>query len=64
MNTTIRHLFTAAEAERWLGIPAATIRSWARRRRIWSYGLDSHGHPMYDLEHLLNRRNVDQTGET
>lgn len=49
----VRHLFTAAEAERVLGIPAATVRSWAKRERIWSFGLDERNRPMYDRDHLL-----------
>lgn len=48
----IRHLFTAAEAETVLGIPAATIRSWARRQRLWSAGIDERGYPMYDRDDL------------
>jgi hypothetical protein len=61
MTAAVRHLFTAAEAERILGIPAGTIRSWAvdrpaRPQRIWSYGLDQHGRPMYDRDDLIRER--------
>jgi hypothetical protein len=52
----VRHLFTAAEAERALRIPAATIRSWARRRVLWSYGLTATGAPMYDRDDLVQLR--------
>lgn len=61
MTAAVRHLFTAAEAQRVLGIPAGTIRSWAidrpaRPQRIWSYGIDEHGHPMYDRDDLIRER--------
>lgn len=52
-----RHLFTAAEAEATFGIPAATIRSWAARHRLYAYGIDEHGHPMYDRRDLIALRN-------
>ena len=51
--TTVRHLFTAAEAERTLGIPANTVYSWVHRERIWSAGLNEDGKPMYDRTDLL-----------
>lgn len=51
-----RHLFTAMEAEQALGIKSATIRSWARRKLIYSFGLDEREHPMYDREHLIALR--------
>jgi len=61
MTAAVRHLFTAAEAEAVLGIKAATIRSWAadrpaRPKRIWHYGIDEHGHPMYDRDDLVRER--------
>jgi DNA-binding transcriptional MerR regulator len=37
----------AAEAQRILGIAAATIRQWARRHRLWPRGLDERGRPLY-----------------
>lgn len=52
----VRHLFSAAEAERVLRIKASTVRSWARRRVIWSYGLTSAGKPMYDRDDLVRLR--------
>lgn len=48
-----RHLFTAAEAEKVLGIPAGTIRSWFSRKHIWHYGIDKRGRPMFDRDDLL-----------
>lgn len=59
--TGVRHLFGAAEAERILGIPAATIRSWARRRRIYPYGLDERGRPLFDRDDLLAMRGRTRT---
>jgi len=52
-DAQVRHLYGPAEAERVLGIKAATIRSWARRRLIYAYGLDEDGRPMYDRDDLL-----------
>jgi DNA-binding transcriptional MerR regulator len=50
--------YTAAEAERHLGIPASTVRSWARRRQIVARGLDEEGSPLYAVSDLrtLNRK--------
>jgi hypothetical protein len=56
MASDVRHLFTAAEAEHVLRIKAATVRSWARRRVIWSYGLSTTGAPMYDRDDLVRLR--------
>lgn len=52
----MRVLYSAAQAERELGIAAATVRSWARRQLIYSYGLDARQHPMYDYEDLMRLR--------
>lgn len=52
----VRHLFSAIEAEKYLGIKASTVRSWARRKLVWSFGLNERNHPMYDREHLLQMR--------
>lgn len=52
----VRHLLSAAEAERALRIPAATIRSWARRRVLWPYGLDRRNRPLYDRVDLIKLR--------
>jgi hypothetical protein len=57
----MRHLFSASAAQQRFGIPAATVRSWARRRRLWSYGLDERDRPLYDRADLLRLR--DGTGD-
>lgn len=57
----VRHLFTAAEAEKQLGIPAGTIRVWFNRKRIWHYGLDERGNPMFDRDDLVRLRDRTQT---
>lgn len=49
-------LYTAADAQRELGIPAGTVRSWASRERLWSYGLDLAGRPMYRGQDLIRLR--------
>lgn len=55
----MRHLYTAAEAQRVLGISAATVRKWASRprgdgtRALYAFGLDDAGRPMYDRDHLV-----------
>jgi hypothetical protein len=56
MSDKLRHLFTAAEAEVWLGIPAGTVRAWASRERVFSFGLDERNRPMYDRDHLVALR--------
>lgn len=56
MTGRVRHLFSAAEAERVLDIPAATVRSWALRKRIWSFGLDERNRPLYDRDDLVRLR--------
>lgn len=61
MSEPVRHLFTATEAERVLGIPAATVRSWARRKQVWPFGLDAAGAPMYDRDDLVRLRERRQT---
>lgn len=59
----VRHLFTAAEAERVLGIPAGTIRSWFSRKHIWHFGIDPRGRPMFDRDDLLRMYNREQSRE-
>lgn len=49
----VRHLYSAIEAHKMLGIKASTVRSWARRKLIYSFGLNERNHPMYDREHLV-----------
>ena len=58
MTTGVRHLYTAAEAQKTLGIPAGTVRAWAARKRLWSFGLDERDRPMYDRDDLLRLRAV------
>lgn len=57
----VRHLFTAAEAETQLGIAAGTVRSWFSRKRIYSFGLDNRGRPMFDRDDLIRMRDRTQT---
>lgn len=52
----MRHLFSAAEAEVALGIPAGTVRSWASRKRIYPYGLDERHRPLFDRDDLVRLR--------
>jgi hypothetical protein len=52
----VRHLYTAAEAERVLGIPAGTVRAWFCRKRIYHYGLDERHRPMFDRDDLVRLR--------
>lgn len=59
----VRHLFTAAEAEAVLGIPAGTVRQWARREKVWSFGLDEFDRPMYDRDDLVRLRDRRRTVE-
>jgi hypothetical protein len=49
----VRHLFSAAEADRVLGIKAGTVRQWAYRGQLHPMGLDERDRPLYDREHLL-----------
>lgn len=53
-------LYTAAQAERELGIPAGTVRAWAFRERVYSRGLDRQGHPMYSGVELIRLHARDQ----
>jgi hypothetical protein len=49
-------LYTAADAQRELGIPAGTVRAWASREQLYSFGLDLHGRPMYRARDLFRLR--------
>jgi len=52
-------LLSAVDAERVLGIPASTVRSWWRRRQrtgLWDYGRDRRNHPLFDEQHLIALR--------
>lgn len=52
----MRRLYSAAQAQRELGIKASTVRSWARRGRLYSYGLDRRNQPLYDGNDLVRLR--------
>lgn len=55
-------LLSARDAEKVLGIPASTVRTWFQRKArtgLWDYGRDQRGHPMFreaDLIALRDRR--------
>jgi hypothetical protein len=52
-------LLTAADAEKVLGIPAATVRNWYRHRArtgLLPDGLDRWGKPLFRAEDLKNLR--------
>lgn len=57
-------LLSARDAEIVLGIPAATVRSWFRRRErtgLWDFGRDRRNHPLFyeaDLLALKRRQRV------
>ena len=62
-------LLSAADAQRVLGIPAATVRSWHHRRRhtgLYPIGLDRRHQPLFYEADLLQlrrgRRLRDRTG--
>jgi len=49
-------LLSARDAEKVLGIPAATVRSWWHRRRrngLYDYGRDKRNNPMFREQDLL-----------
>lgn len=58
----VDRLLSARDAEKVLGIPAATVRQWFHRRHrtgLWDYGRDQRNHPMFresDLIALRDRR--------
>lgn len=45
-------LLTAVDAERYLGVPAGTVRQWAHRGQLVSYLRDPQGRPLYDAAHI------------
>lgn len=52
-------LFSAKDAEKVLGIPSATVRSWFRRQRmtgLYDYGRDRRNHPMFRERDLIGLR--------
>lgn len=48
-----RDLYTAADAERVLGIPARAVRKWAHRQRLHAAGLLEDDRPVYDKVDLV-----------
>lgn len=60
----VDRLLSARDAEKLLGIPASTVRSWAARRRatgLYPAGTDHRGHPLYrksDLERLRRGQRI------
>lgn len=46
-------LITARDAQRYLNIPAGTVRAWACRAAIRSYDHTAEGRPLYDVGDLL-----------
>jgi len=52
-------LYSARDAEKVLGIPASTIRTWYQRRaktNLWHYAADRRGRPMFKGRHLIALR--------
>lgn len=49
-----RRIITAAEAQRYLGIPAATVRSWAHRGQLHAVAIASQGRRWYRLADILD----------
>jgi DNA-binding transcriptional MerR regulator len=48
-----RRIITASEAERYLGIPAVTVRSWAHRGQIHAVAIARRGQRWYRLADIL-----------
>ena len=46
-------LLTASEAHRYLGVPAATVRSWAARGQLPSHDRNELGQPLYSAADVL-----------
>jgi hypothetical protein len=46
-------LISAVDAQRYLNIPAGTVRAWACRVAIRSYDHTAEGRPLYDVGDLL-----------
>jgi hypothetical protein len=57
----VRHLFSAAEAERLFGIRANTIRVWHHRGQIHPAGIDERDRPLYDRDDLFRLRGASGT---
>lgn len=59
---TSGRLLSARDAEKVLGIPSATVRSWYHRRErtgLYAIGLDGNGHPLFYESDLRALRNGD-----
>jgi hypothetical protein len=54
-------LYTAVDAQRELGIPAGTVRSWASREQLYSFGMSHDGRPMYRFRDLINLRQLSRS---
>ena len=58
-RVTPERRLSASDAEKVLGIPASTVRSWYRRRRntgLYEIGLDGRNHPLFYESDLLALR--------
>ena len=49
-------LLSAAEAQRYLGLPAGTVRSWVSRGALRPLACDDYGRPRYEVATLLALR--------
>lgn len=49
-----RRVITASEAQTYLGIPASTVRSWARRGHIHAVSIASRARRWYLLSEVLD----------
>lgn len=60
-------LLSAQDAEKVLGIPAATVRSWFRRQRmtgLYDFGRDHRNHPLFRERDLLGLRDKNRARRT
>ena len=48
-----RRVITAPEAQRELGVPAATVRSWAHRGKLYAVGIGESRERWYKLSDVL-----------
>ena len=56
----MRRSITANQAEACLGIPAATIRGWAKQKRLLPCGIGERGEREYRLVDVLDLRATTQ----
>lgn len=52
-------VLTARQAERYLAIPAGTVRAWAHRGKLRPLDYTPTGYPLYDATDLLRLREGD-----